>query len=498
MKTHTNKPASVAQPAQQVQCKNEPVNNESCLKSNPPALFQAKLSVGAPDDPFEQEADKISHQVMDSYDQVTNVQSKLSTLGLQTLIQPMSVATISRKLQKRILRAAYFLQSKCDQCEKEEKEHGLNKKSNRLQFDGDGAQVSAQTEARIESQRGSGQAMDPVTQTAMESSFGADFSSVRIHTDSSAVQLSRDLNAHAFTVGNDIFFNEGTYQPHTKGGAGLLAHELTHVVQQGAAVQNKSVNRLPHSSLFNHATLSKLSSMNGNAAQQARLYRKQIAQFQKEVPDGTMMKQQQQVLQTQKVDNVQTQSNAKVMRMYGGGGSSTPPATKRARLKSGPTYTPHGNVAPSPGGSGKQVSFNLRAEFDHDPANGIDKSCGEIRQDIQWDATMATSFASTNGVPHNGFPNKHPANTWIEDRSPGDTVRLGHRTGTYAVVQTWNRFEDSAGNLDMANGAIYKGNDKPSMLSTDKGVMQFRFYAIDVCNGNAQIGSTDTISITWG
>ena len=203
------------------QSKTEAEGKDGSLKSNPPALFQAKLSVGAPDDPFEQEADKISHQVMDSYEQVTNVQSKLSTLGLQTLIQPMSVATISRKLQKRILRAAYFLQSKCDECEKEEKEHGLNKKSNRLQFDGDGAQVSSQTEARIESQRGSGQAMDPVTQTAMESSFGADFSSVRIHTDSSAVQLSRDLNAHAFTIGNDIFFNEGTYQPHTKGGAGL-------------------------------------------------------------------------------------------------------------------------------------------------------------------------------------------------------------------------------------------------------------------------------------
>ena len=494
MKTHTNKPASVAQPAQQVQCKNEPVNNESCLKSNPPALFQAKLSVGAPDDPFEQEADKISHQVMDSYEQVTNVQSKLSTLGLQTLIQPMAVATISRKLQKRILRAAYFLQSKCDQCEKEEKEHGLNKKSNRLQFDGDGAQVSAQTEARIESQRGSGQAMDPVTQTAMESSFGADFSSVRIHTDSSAVQLSRDLNAHAFTVGNDIFFNEGTYQPHTKGGAGLLAHELTHVVQQGAAVQNKSVNRLPHSSLFNHATLSKLSSMNGNAAQQARLYRKQIAQFQKEVPDGTMMKQQQQVLQTQKVDNVQTQSNAKVMRMYGGGGSSTPPATKKAKLKSGPTYTPNGTLKTTlSGGMKVSPAFKRNAEFEHDPSKGIYAGCGIIMQSMKWSAGEDPPHHA-GWTPAANFK----ADTWYEDRNESG-LRASPRSGPTSFCEsgaTNGIYLDKTGKRDCLNGPVFEGHDQPQGLATRKGFWYFKLEAIDTCNSNAVLG-TDYVTVDW-
>src|SRR5678815_5696175 len=306
---------NITQPSSQLQNKAETNSNDGSLKSDPPVLFQAKLSVGAPDDPFEQEADKVSYQVMDSYEQVTSVQRKLSTLGLQTLIQPMPVSTISRKLQRRILRAGLFVQSKCDECEKEEKER-LHKKTNRVQFDGDGAEVSSQMESRIQAQRGSGHGMDPVTQTAMESSFGADFSSVKIHTDSTAVQLSRDLNAHAFTIGNDIFFNEGRYQPQTKGGAGLLAHELTHVVQQGAAVQNKSISRLPYSDLFTNTTLGKLSSVGGEAAQQARLYRKEIAQFQKEVPEGVMLKQQQQMLQAKEVDKVQMNDNAKTCLLY--------------------------------------------------------------------------------------------------------------------------------------------------------------------------------------
>ena len=196
---------------------NEP-GKEGSLKSEPPVLFQASLAVGAPDDPFEQEAEHVSRQVMHNYDQVNSVQRKFDVLGLQSFsIQPSLINTrISRRLQKSIYRV---IQSKCEQCEKEEKDTKLQAKGDRVQFSGDESSVSAQMESRIQSQRGSGSGMDAVTQTAMESSFGADFSSVKIHTDSTAVQMSRDLNAHAFTIGNDVFFNEGRYQPQTKEGA---------------------------------------------------------------------------------------------------------------------------------------------------------------------------------------------------------------------------------------------------------------------------------------
>jgi hypothetical protein len=66
----------------------------------------------------------------------------------------------------------------------------------------------------------------------MEDHFGADLSNVRVHTDSEAATLSRELNAQAFTVGSDIFLAEGKYRPEHADGQGLLAHELTHVGQQ--------------------------------------------------------------------------------------------------------------------------------------------------------------------------------------------------------------------------------------------------------------------------
>ncbi|MFL5809720.1 MAG: DUF4157 domain-containing protein, partial [Flavisolibacter sp.] len=179
-------------PSPQQQSSREPVSNDGSLKSDPPVLFQAKLSVGAPDDPFEQEAEKVSSQVMNNYEQVTTLQRKLDGFGLSHTIQPLSIGSrISKKLQRILFRTR--LQKKCDECEKEEKMHA---KTDRIQFSGEEAVVPPQMESMIQSQRGGGQAMDPITQTAMESSFGADFGSVKIHTDSTAVQMSRDLHAH--------------------------------------------------------------------------------------------------------------------------------------------------------------------------------------------------------------------------------------------------------------------------------------------------------------
>jgi hypothetical protein len=79
----------------------------------------------------------------------------------------------------------------------------------------------------------------------MESAFGADFGGVRVHTDAQADGLNRLLNARAFTTGHDIFFRRGEYSPGSSTGRELLAHELTHVVQQGSAgIQGKfSVSR---------------------------------------------------------------------------------------------------------------------------------------------------------------------------------------------------------------------------------------------------------------
>ncbi|HSB10228.1 MAG TPA: DUF4157 domain-containing protein [Blastocatellia bacterium] len=85
---------------------------------------------------------------------------------------------------------------------------------------------------QIQAQLGSGQSLDSGVRSRMESAFGHDFSRVRIHTDGRAAELSTNLNARAFTIGSNLAFASGEYQPGTPIGDALLAHELAHVVQQ--------------------------------------------------------------------------------------------------------------------------------------------------------------------------------------------------------------------------------------------------------------------------
>ncbi|HXT27539.1 MAG TPA: DUF4157 domain-containing protein [Candidatus Eisenbacteria bacterium] len=85
----------------------------------------------------------------------------------------------------------------------------------------------------LPTQLGTGHPLDSRVQSQMSSAFGYDFSPVRVHTDSGAASLSSQLSARAFTVGKDVAFGSGEYQPGTPVGDALIAHELAHVVQQG-------------------------------------------------------------------------------------------------------------------------------------------------------------------------------------------------------------------------------------------------------------------------
>ena len=93
--------------------------------------------------------------------------------------------------------------------------------------------VAPEIEADIQRERGGGQALDSAARAQMEPAMGADFSGVRVHTGGQADTLNRNLSARAFTTGQDIFFKQGEYSPGSSSGRELLAHELTHVVQQG-------------------------------------------------------------------------------------------------------------------------------------------------------------------------------------------------------------------------------------------------------------------------
>jgi hypothetical protein len=96
----------------------------------------------------------------------------------------------------------------------------------------EGAAREAEDPEAIQSQLGSGHSLDGDVKARMESAFGADFSGVRIHTDAKAQDLSDGLNARAFTIGRDVAFGPGEYEPGTLIGDALIAHELAHVTQQ--------------------------------------------------------------------------------------------------------------------------------------------------------------------------------------------------------------------------------------------------------------------------
>ncbi len=97
-------------------------------------------------------------------------------------------------------------------------------------------------ESQLSSSKGSGSPLSAPTRSAMETAFGTDFSKVNIHTDNQAVGMNKSLQAQAFTHGADIYFNEGKYNPASASGQHLLAHELTHVVQQNEANDAKTKN----------------------------------------------------------------------------------------------------------------------------------------------------------------------------------------------------------------------------------------------------------------
>jgi hypothetical protein len=117
-----------------------------------------------------------------------------------------------------------------------------------------GGEASPNLELSIQSARGSGQSLDTGLQEKMGQAMGADFSSVKVHTDSQSDRLNKSIQAKAFTTGQDVFFRQGEYDPSSREGQELIAHELTHVVQQNSSginrkelKDNKTTEMLVHS-----------------------------------------------------------------------------------------------------------------------------------------------------------------------------------------------------------------------------------------------------------
>lgn len=152
---------------------------------------QAKLQVGAAGGQFEQEADRVAEQVMHMSDSAL----------------PATGATGGSDHSPPVIRR-----------------------------DGSGAaQGNAQVPDNFVSALGPGQPLDVASRYWFEQRFGTDFGGVRVHADADAAQSARAINAHAYTLGQDVVFGADQYRPQSAQGKRLLAHELTHVVQQGNA-----------------------------------------------------------------------------------------------------------------------------------------------------------------------------------------------------------------------------------------------------------------------
>ena len=219
--------------------------------------IQTKLSIGKAGDTYEKEADATADKVVRRMAQpgasvedkhaVPAVDGKHMAPGVQAKCAKCEQEDKLQKEQdkesperEKIQKKPIFDSSaepppvnkedkmirRCEACGPDEK----------VQKSGDDAGTAdAGLESRLNASKGGGSPLPKGTREHMESSMGADFSGVRVHTGSEAEQMNHQLHAQAFTHKNDIYFGKGKYDTGSKDGQHLLAHELTHVVQQGGA-----------------------------------------------------------------------------------------------------------------------------------------------------------------------------------------------------------------------------------------------------------------------
>lgn len=250
-------------------------------KSQPffsPSFIQPKLTIGAPNDKYEQEADSMADKVMRMSQDTPGVQTKCADCEQEEMMQTkplvqkmegeeeemMQTKPLVQKMEgeeemmqtkplvqkmggeeEEMMQTKPLIQKMGGEEEEMmqtepmlqkmggEEEEQLQTKPLMLKSEGGGGVATQALTSQLNNTKGSGSHLPASTNSFMSQAFGSNFSNVKVHTDSNAVQMNQDLNAKAFTHGSDIYFNKGQYAPESSDGKKLLAHELTHVVQQG-------------------------------------------------------------------------------------------------------------------------------------------------------------------------------------------------------------------------------------------------------------------------
>jgi hypothetical protein len=165
------------------------------------SLVQAKLTVNAPGDKWEQEADRVAEKVTRTpIAQRAELEDEAETPDVMTKPEPAPTV-------------------------------------------GGAFEAGEAFEQQLQAARGQGQPLPPALKEDFESKFSADFGGVRIHTDARSDQLNQSIQAQAFTTGQDMFFRRGMYDPASRSGQTVIAHELTHVVQQNQKQRTMAISR---------------------------------------------------------------------------------------------------------------------------------------------------------------------------------------------------------------------------------------------------------------
>ncbi|HLB71708.1 MAG TPA: DUF4157 domain-containing protein [Candidatus Methanoperedens sp.] len=628
----TNFSQSLNTPVDRILFLQRTIGNQAVGRLIKSGVLKTKLRIGQPGDIYEQEAERVADQVMRMQEPKVSTETKVSSNIQNNSIQRRCPACI-REHQSR----------------KEEGEETLQTKENSDST----PKVTSDLESSISSIHGSGQPLSEPVRTFFERRFGADFSSVRVSSDSQAGELANTLQAKAFTVGSNISFGRGQYSPGTSEGKQLLAHELTHVIQQTGSVHSQRILRAridsgEKTALCNTAACDLLPPAADITDNQA-IFRKEIDDFQRTpatnsrasgsirqleyMDTGARQKQLPDIQRQHKLENdlgsatgvacpisteklnhqnaslditfdlggsvltAQDINNIAVfvnnwhgasisvpVRIHGYASKDGPPTVNwplschraeavskqmqkvqpavvlstgqsfpagtpgilagftetfahgeteefsktalppnrratvhvpslpalpakvakapTAKLKSGPTYTPNGNIKATATALKKSATFRMSAEFDLDPPNGVLAACGEIRQYIRW----SNNNVDPSRFGHEGFftDKTYLPDTWYEDRDQPNT-RFGHRRGPHSALNNaFDQYFDKAGKIspNPASGRFYEGRDTPNTsgsaayISSFVGSWEFRLEAIDTCNGNKVLGS-DNVKIQW-
>jgi hypothetical protein len=264
-------------------------------------IIQRKMTVGPVGDKYEQEADAVAKQVVGKLNASPPKNAPAQTaqrqeeeeLQMKPLVQrqeeeELQMKSIQRQeeedeLQMKPLPSISSLQRQEEEelqmkplVQRQEEEEELQAKSETTTGDPmlAGGELSGDVESSVQSAKSGGQPMVDNIRAPMEQAFGADFSGVKVHTSGLSDRLNRSLSARAFTSGQDVFFRSGEYNPGSSSGQELLAHELTHVVQQsGSEIKRSSSPQIqidhsikPQSSVDKKEEIQRKISMKGSGS----------------------------------------------------------------------------------------------------------------------------------------------------------------------------------------------------------------------------------------